>query len=320
MVNKNLYIKYDGRYRNKLKKLKQLIREYVHENAAIVDEINDVQEQIIIRTEERKFLLRKLCQFDPQVEIQVQQFAKTTFPQSEVNSPAVVSEKKKKKKIIPQKDKRVQIMKSVKSKKTSAKVRKKLVQPIPLDISGRPVFPIELGSLTLHCLGEIIPDKLEFHCEEAIFPVGYVSTRIYGNFKDPLKKCIYTCKISESNGFPRFEISTDNDNSMSIVGGTADICHSLLLQQINDCLSLNVVSTRPRGKDFFGLTHPVVSNLIQSSPGARRCVNYKWTKFEVSKMGDHSVEDKDACLNFEALQRNINYCKYKMAPEMFPKP
>lgn len=32
---------------------------------------------------------------------------------------------------------------------------RKLVQPIPLDSSGRPVFPITLGGLTVYSLGEV---------------------------------------------------------------------------------------------------------------------------------------------------------------------
>lgn len=98
--------------------------------------------------------------------------------------------------------------KAVKTRKSNTKLRKKLVQPIPLDSIGRPVFPIELGNLTIHSLGEVIFDRNEFHSEDAIYPVGYVSTRIYGNLKDPSSKCIYTCKISDSNGMPRYEKST----------------------------------------------------------------------------------------------------------------
>lgn len=93
--------------------------------------------------------------------------------------------------------------KVVKARKPSSKLRKKLVQPIPLDSTGRPVFPIELGSLTIHSLGEVLSERKEFHCEDAIYPVGYVSTRIYGSLKDPTTKCIYTCKISDATGMPR---------------------------------------------------------------------------------------------------------------------
>lgn len=32
---------------------------------------------------------------------------------------------------------------------------RKVVQPIPLDSSGRPIFPIVLGGLTVYSLGEV---------------------------------------------------------------------------------------------------------------------------------------------------------------------
>lgn len=46
------------------------------ENAALLDELDEVQVQLIIRKEERKFLLRKLCQYEPQTEAQVQAAAR----------------------------------------------------------------------------------------------------------------------------------------------------------------------------------------------------------------------------------------------------
>ena len=42
--------------------------------------------------------------------------------------------------------------KPVKAKKKPGKI---LVQPILLDNTGRPVFPIELGPLTIYSLGEV---------------------------------------------------------------------------------------------------------------------------------------------------------------------
>lgn len=190
------------------------------------------------------------------------------------------------------------------------------MQLLPLDSSGRPIFPIALGNLTVHSLGDVVHERPEFHCEEAIFPVGYVSTRNYASICDPTASCLYTCKISDANGLPRFEIVPENDQSATIVGGSPDMCHSILLQRINDSLSLNVVSTRPRGNDFFGLTHPAVMNLIQSSPGTRKCGNYKWSKFEVTKNEEQCVDDNDACLSFDALQRSISFCKFKMVPHI----
>jgi hypothetical protein len=42
-----------------------------------------------------------------------------------------------------------------KVKKSSTTKTKKIVHPIPLDITGRPVFPVVLGGLTVHSLGEV---------------------------------------------------------------------------------------------------------------------------------------------------------------------
>ncbi|XP_017779250.1 PREDICTED: transforming growth factor beta regulator 1 [Nicrophorus vespilloides] len=300
-----------SKYMKKLHKIKQLIREYVHENASLCDEINEVQETIIIRSEERKYLLKKLCLYEPQVEVEVETLSKSLY-NSTAGSPVDGNKKTKKKFNMNGKESR-KFPIATKSRKSNYKQRKKMVQPIPLDSNGRPIFPIELGSLTIHSLGEIVADRKEFHCEDAIYPVGYVSTKIYGSLQDPTIKCIYTCKISDLNGLPRFEIASD-DNSEPIVGGTPDVCHSMLLQKINDILSLNVVTTRPRGHDFFGLTHPIVLNLIQCSPGSRKCAHYKWSKFEVSKNSEQFVEDNDTSLSFKMLQRSIDYCKYKMGP------
>lgn len=91
----------------------------------------------------------------------------------------------------------------LKIRKSSSKSRKKFVQPICVDLTGKPIFPIELGRLTLHSLGEVYSDRPEFHCENAIYPVGYVSTRIYGSLRDPTQSCIYTCKISDASNLPR---------------------------------------------------------------------------------------------------------------------
>ncbi|XP_060532531.1 transforming growth factor beta regulator 1 isoform X2 [Cylas formicarius] len=296
-------------YKQKLDVLKRMIVEYVHENAAIVDELEEVQANIIIRKEERKFLLRKLCEYDSQIAAEVQNLAKGS-------SVGTTSDMRRKKKFVPESERRTS---NAKSRKFAVKAKKRYVQPIPVDNTGKPVFPIELGSLTLHSLGEVVSDRPEFHCEDAIYPVGYVSTRIYGSLSDPTVKCVYTCKISDIDDLPRFEIAADDDCS-PITGDTPDVCHSLLLQKINDSISLNVVSTRPRGHEFFGLTHPTVLNLIQSSPGTRKCLNYKWTKFEIFRSGEVNQEYNDAGLNFDYLQRSINFCKYKMAPDVLQKP
>jgi len=177
------------------------------------------------------------------------------------------------------------------------------VQLIPLDVHGRPIFPIALGDLTIYSLGEVVSDRIAYHTEDLIFPVGYCSTRIYANLRDPRTKSLYTCKILDGGLKPRyknkntertiilieywrylnnlfidrFEIVSDNDLDQPLVGSSPNECHSKLLAAISPALC----SVLPKGADFFGISHPTIQNLIQSSPGTRKLAMYKQQRFEV---------------------------------------
>uniref|UniRef100_K1QJ68 Transforming growth factor beta regulator 1 n=1 Tax=Magallana gigas TaxID=29159 RepID=K1QJ68_MAGGI len=71
---------------------------------------------------------------------------------------------------------------------------------------------------------------------------------------------------------------------------------------------MEILEPSGRGADFFGLTHPVIQNLIQSSPGAKRCSNYKWVKFEISKT------DTNESVGTEMLQDpTIGYDAFRVA-------
>lgn len=193
---------------------------------------------------------------------------------------------------------------------------------------------------------QVVSDRLDYHSEDLIFPVGFCSTRVYGSLKDPEKKCVYTCKILDGGTAPTyvandlhyfffyksimlvmlfecfitvyaimgdklsfnclcltlshccpnttghnilysvayvssFEIVADSDLDAPIVGNSAKECHSMLLRHINHAIGVEVVNTQGRGPEFFGFSHPTIQNLIQSSPGTRKCSSYKWSKFEV---------------------------------------
>lgn len=80
------------------------------------------------------------------------------------------------------------------------------MQSIPLDVHGRPIFPAALGDLTIYSLGEVVSDRIAYHTEDLIFPVGYCSTRVYANLRDPRTKSLYTCKILDGGPKPRYKI------------------------------------------------------------------------------------------------------------------
>ena len=51
------------------------------------------------------------------------------------------------------------------------------------------------------------------------------------------------------------------------------------------------------GAEFFGLAHPTVQYLIQSCAGARKCVNYRCARFELSRGEAQSYSEDDASVN-----------------------
>ncbi|KAK6182499.1 hypothetical protein SNE40_010177 [Patella caerulea] len=315
-------------YYRKWRKLKKIVKNTVFLNAAACDEVVRVEEKLAKVKEERRYLLRKLLQYQslPDVTSPVVK----TEPSSAVNkaskspsSSVVVSEpsstevtvkvkpKKKLSAAAIEKKKAAttkEILESLqpKPKKSKSQNMKRTIPPIPLDSLGRPVFPMMMGDLTLHSIGEILSDKGNFHCTDSIYPVGYVSTRLYANMHNPDVKCMYTCKISDVSSRPVFDIAPDDSPEKIIRALTPDECIAQLIKIINKAKGTELAALSGNGLDFFGLSHPLVRNLIQSCPGAKKCPGYKWVKFEVNK--NESLESIEHCtsdpvVHFDALKK-----------------
>lgn len=266
------------RYKQKWKRLKKIVKTAIFENAALCDEVALVQEKILITKEERRFLLKKLLNFEGVKEIVS---VKSSNSQPSTSGYNDNGEPKKKK---PLKKKSKDLDDHIKTKsKRKKSTEKKLVPPIPLDTSGRPIFPILLGTIRIHSLGEIVYDRPGFFTEESMFPVGFCSSRFFVSFKNPSQCVLYTCTVMDQLGNPRFEIMAEDDCDHPLVGNTATDCHTQLLTLVNKACGREVVPSEGKGTEFFGFYHPVVRNLIQSCPGARKCVGYRWVKFEVNK-------------------------------------
>ncbi|KAK7793295.1 hypothetical protein R5R35_004994 [Gryllus longicercus] len=197
----------EKKYKKKTRKLKRLIKDLVFENAALCDQIAIIQEKELIVREERKFLLRKYHNFQTASadSIPYQFQSPCTQPYSQTVS--IHGQETTVKKTFARKKNNFDSPdgnRSCKNKRSYAVAKaKKLVQPIPLDVAGRPVFPIILGGPTVHSLGEVVSDRPGYHTEDYIFPVGFCSTRVYGSLRDPEKKCVYTCKVLDGGQSPR---------------------------------------------------------------------------------------------------------------------
>ncbi|XP_034148529.1 transforming growth factor beta regulator 1 isoform X3 [Esox lucius] len=316
------------KYRLKYLRLRKAAQAMIFENAALCDEVAHLEDKFVRAKEERRFLLKSLLQYQSVSEGELLTAGSTNShsPVTFSSGPAGASAppgshnlssgaeeglskrpKKERKERGRENGKECSPKKMSKKRKLAVGGSRKLVQPIALDSSGRPVFPIVLGGLTVYSLGEIITDRMLFHDQCAIYPVGFCSTRFFASMKSPDQQCLYTCQIKDGGVGPQFEIVPEEDPQNAIVASSALTCHTNLLKAIAAQRSKPVAHILPSGADFFGFSHPTIQNLIQSCPGARKCSNYQWIRFEVCRPGDgqvpHSLSEDDASVNFEAYQR-----------------
>ncbi|XP_035724855.1 transforming growth factor beta regulator 1-like isoform X1 [Vespa mandarinia] len=301
--HKNAEMQQNLKYKKKYRKLKRIVKDTVFENAALCDQVAQMQENLMLMKEERLFLLRKLCQQQGEIDPGTMMVRSQS---NNLNSSSFNSECSTPKKTVKKRISMDASETKVKPKRYN-KTTRRAVNLIPLDVNGRPIFPISLGDLTVYSLGEVVSDRIAYHTEDLIFPVGYCSTRIYASLRDVRAKSLYTCKILDGGSRPRFEIVSDNDLDQALIGSTPDECHSRLLTAISPALR----SITPRGADFFGVSHPTIQNLIQSSPGTRKLIAYKQQRFEVGK--NHIIErgtspmieeEADPGLGFAALHKH----------------
>ncbi|GFT80307.1 transforming growth factor beta regulator 1 [Nephila pilipes] len=296
-------------YYEKYRKLKRIVKDFVFENAALCDEVARMQEKILIEKEERRYLLRKLQAFQAQKDgsasTNVIAGASSSSGKNVSGENSELQSKKKsqaKKRPAP---KGVEEGGKPKPKRRKVPADKRLVTSIPLDVAGRPIFPIILGSLTIHSLGVIVTDRPGYHTEQCIYPVGFCSSRTYASLKNPTTQCLYQCTVTDSPFGPKFEITPEDDPGHSLVGNSPNEIHSSLLKALNTVIGKEVVNVEGQGAKFFGLSHPTVQNLIQSCAGARKCTDYRWVQFEVAKVAEgeeeHISKDFDPTINFEVL-------------------
>lgn len=325
------------KYKLKYLRLRKAARAMIFENASLCDEVAHLEEKFLRAKEERRFLLKSLLQYQSLSEGDMLPTPSSSShppvpPVALASGPSgasglsgahnltsavsageegLLKKPKKERKERGRENGKEELPKKMSKKRKLADGSRKLVQPIPLDSSGRPVFPIVLGGLTVYSLGEIITDRMLFHDECAIYPVGFCSTRIFASMKNPDQQCLYTCQIKDGGAGPQFEIVPEEDPQNAIVASSALTCHSNLLKAIASVSSKSVAPIVPSGADFFGFSHPTIQNLIQSCPGARKCSNYRWIRFEVCRPGDgqvpHSLSEDDASVNFEAYQRHQGF-------------
>ncbi|EDV29231.1 uncharacterized protein TRIADDRAFT_51312 [Trichoplax adhaerens] len=282
----------------------------------MADEIDRLREKLIAGRVERKYLLKRLFQLivsrldqsdsmsaanlpfnvnttthlpdDFVTPYMARVFLGTEISKSTLPIPPAKSKGKRKIKKLTLEDINNVLMKGAKTKAKKSKSTVKVpIDPIELDASGKPVIPIVINELRVHSLGKIVHDKDSYHSESFIYPVGYCSSRSYPSTTAPAENINYMSTISEGNTEPKFEISLADAADVIFQASSPDKCvaklNKVILEEIQKFPDKEISFIPLSGPEFFGISIPVIQNLIQNCPGAKKCTRYNWIRFEVKK-------------------------------------
>jgi hypothetical protein len=144
------------------------------------------------------------------------------------------------------------------------------------DDAGRPILPLQLGSITVISLGQIDTSPA-YHNNRYIFPVGYKVQRVYKSMIKPGTHTNYTCTVKEGTTGPKFCVEPADDPDNPVEKDTPSAAWTTVMKIANhDKLRQNFAVSGP---EYFGMSHPTIVKLIQELPGAEQCENYAWQDF-----------------------------------------
>lgn len=264
----------------------------LQENAALCDQVAQVQESIVTVKEERRFLLKRLMDRDPDLAKELSKKQASTESGTSTQSTRKPYKKRAKKQQTQQP-----------------------FECISFDSNDCTSYPIDLGALKILSIGQIITERSNYHSENWIYPSGFVSTRSYNHIKNKDEKCLYTCRITENGDFPRFEIIPEPDPEFIIAAPTPDLCHAALIQTINENTGQNL-ELQAQGEWFFGLSHSTVIGIVQNLPDIKKC-----TKFKSFNGNAQTFESSLAhSVSYDAFEKDINISNYHTVLEVKEEP
>eukprot|EP01114_Cavostelium_apophysatum_P023537 TRINITY_DN88_c0_g1_i1.p2 TRINITY_DN88_c0_g1~~TRINITY_DN88_c0_g1_i1.p2 ORF type:complete len:428 (-),score=122.24 TRINITY_DN88_c0_g1_i1:257-1540(-) len=136
-------------------------------------------------------------------------------------------------------------------------------------------LPLVLGDLTVESLGTVVP-RYPYVVDGQIWPVGYVSHRMFNSRLNQGKQVRYTSQIIDAGERPQFIVTASDDPTHPIISNESpSACWRAILQHFmdNNDDHTSISSTDKlsvSGRLRFGLTVPEVASLIRELPHAEK--------------------------------------------------
>ncbi|KAJ3014228.1 UNVERIFIED_CONTAM: hypothetical protein HDU68_000380 [Siphonaria sp. JEL0065] len=166
------------------------------------------------------------------------------------------------------------------------------IQPYPTNESGGPILPLTSGVMTILELGEIVHDRIAYHTERYIYPVGFKSLRSFFSVLDAEKQVNYTCEVLDGGDAPKFVVTPEDCPDRAVEAASLTGAWTPLFKAAYALRNRDHASGLS-GPEFFGFTQGIVTKVIQELPNARLCKNYVWQEFQFIKPRKRGVKSEE---------------------------
>jgi len=131
------------------------------------------------------------------------------------------------------------------------------------------------GGVLVHSLG-VVSDMAGYHKANAIWPIGFLSTRPYFSAVRPDGKVNYTSSIEEGPDGPLFRVVADDDKDHPIVEKSPGSAWMRVVSRVNEMKAPEQRRKKVTvsGPEMFGLSDPRVRTAVEQLPNIERCHGY----------------------------------------------
>ena len=137
------------------------------------------------------------------------------------------------------------------------------------------IYPIEVSpSLSILNLGKIEYKRVQYHSKKNLFPIGYTVQREARSMYRKKEKAKYICEILENGEKPKYRITCTENKEEIIERNTSTACWVAVTTRIKELERKLKKKVTISGPDRFGLSDPIVVQLLQMLPGADKCEKY----------------------------------------------
>lgn len=152
---------------------------------------------------------------------------------------------------------------------------------IQRDEKGEIIYPIVINaSLKILDLGKIEYERIHYHSEKNLFPIGYKAVREHQSMFKLGERALYTCEILDGGLKPQYKLISNEDPDNPIIRDSSTGCWIAVCNKINILQGSKRSKVTISGTDRFGLSDSNVVRLLQSLPNADKCSKYIMKQFD----------------------------------------